>query len=144
MPEKARFNKVNTVDGAIGLQSPVASRPLGLCHPKRSSVNSTLPVSSWCTLGSGSAEALSSLSPWCSWDTSLLLISSLDVPSTTNLKLFFQHLLFCWLFVKFLCRSVQWSPLLFISSCWALCEAVSSLLDRAEGLGSAHYSYSAG
>lgn len=70
--------------------------------PQRSSVNSTLPVSSRCTMGSGNVDILSSLSPWCSCDT-LLLISSLDVPSTTNLKLFCQHLLFCWLVVKFLC-----------------------------------------
>lgn len=82
--------------------------------PQRSSVNSTLPVSSRCTMGSGNVDILSSLSPWCSCDT-LLLISSLDVPSTTNLKLFCQHLLFCWLVVKFLCWSVQCFPLLFIS-----------------------------
>lgn len=39
--------------------------------------------------------------------------------STTNLKLFFQHLLFCWLFVKSLCWSVQCFPLLFVISALA-------------------------
>lgn len=33
-PGKARFNNVNTVDGAIGLQSPVASRPSGCVTSK--------------------------------------------------------------------------------------------------------------
>lgn len=33
-PEKARFNKVDTVDGAVGLQSPASSRPSGCATSK--------------------------------------------------------------------------------------------------------------
>lgn len=110
---------------------------------QRSSVDCTLPVSSWCTMGLRSAEALPSLSPWHSCDTSLVLASSLHVPSTTNLKLFFQCLLFHWLL---------WSPYVDLSSVSHCCFLSLFLLNsvwggvfsvgpvfRAEGLGSACY-----
>lgn len=102
IPGKARFNKVNTVNGATGLQSPVASRPVS---PQRSSVKSTLLAFSWCPMGSGSAEALSSLTPWCSCGTSLVLISSLHVPFYNQPKIVLSAftILLAVCYVKFVC-----------------------------------------